>query len=175
MSQINRVPQGLQDLLLSKSFGKNPNELLQQVQPGVDLTRFWIVDRLTELRPATHTVIANGIQTAIEIPEGEAWIPINWSSTMTLQTAADVANWSMYIRNMPNKDPATTAALTAVVAWRDLVTAALTPETFRAAYTFPQFYLFPSTTQFQIRVDQHTHSLAEPELAQSLLYVRLSL
>lgn len=41
MSQINRPPLGLQQLLGSQNFGQNPRELAQTVQPTIDLFPFF--------------------------------------------------------------------------------------------------------------------------------------
>lgn len=46
MSKINTPPVGLQSLLGSQSFGDNPNDLLEQVRPIVDLTPFWGSNKL---------------------------------------------------------------------------------------------------------------------------------
>ena len=46
MSQIHRPPRGLQHLLGSQSFGKNPDELAQVVQPTIDITSLYASELL---------------------------------------------------------------------------------------------------------------------------------
>jgi len=57
MSKIHRPPRGLQHLLGSQSFGKNPDELRQDVQPTLDLSSYYAAELL-------KTETENGMITA---------------------------------------------------------------------------------------------------------------
>jgi len=46
MSKIHRPPRGLQHLLGSQSFGQNPDQLSQFVQPTIDLSGFYAAELL---------------------------------------------------------------------------------------------------------------------------------
>lgn len=84
MSQINRVPQGLQDLLGSKNFGDNPAELSQVVAPTTDLSKFYEAERRSWFQPITSiNMTAEGAITSLAVPEGQLWfvqaIGTRWS------------------------------------------------------------------------------------------------
>lgn len=72
MSQINRPPKGLQDVLGSKNFGVNPSNLGQAVVPTIDIGQFYIAD-LMDIARDDVTGIAVLDQAEIEVPTGEVW------------------------------------------------------------------------------------------------------
>jgi len=73
-SPISRRPGGFLDLLLTQQQGKNPGELLDTVQPSIDMLPFYCPERLT-ISTATNAVTTKGIQAnAVEIPAGENWL-----------------------------------------------------------------------------------------------------
>ncbi len=72
MSRINRPPKGLQGLLGSQSFGSNPDELLQEVRPSIELFPFWGAELLR------HKIInggrtTNGVIAQHLVPTDEVW------------------------------------------------------------------------------------------------------
>jgi len=74
MSQINRVPFGLQDLLASKNFGDNPNDLAQVVAPVLDIEKYFETERYSYYHGAD--VIPGGTTALVDttrVPEGELW------------------------------------------------------------------------------------------------------
>ncbi len=72
MSQINRVPQGLQDLLGSINFGDNPGQLGGVVAPTLDLFPFLSVERLFwDFQNIGFSVA--GSLTGVTVPQGELW------------------------------------------------------------------------------------------------------
>lgn len=77
MSQISRVPKGLQDLLGSKNFGDNPSELGGVVAPTLDMFPFLAAERfdavLQEDFPLT-TAIGDGTFAQVVVPDGEFWL-----------------------------------------------------------------------------------------------------
>lgn len=72
MSQINRPPKGLQDVLGSKNFGVNPNQLSQSVVPTVDIGQFYTADLMDIARDdVTNLTLLD--QAELTIPTGEVW------------------------------------------------------------------------------------------------------
>jgi len=72
MSQINRVPWGLQSLLGSKNFGRNPSELQENIQPVLDMqphVGYEILNADADYVVAT----AVGDYAELTIPDNEAW------------------------------------------------------------------------------------------------------
>lgn len=72
MSQINRVPRGLQSLLQSKNFGVNPSELSEVTVPMVDIGSF-LKANLWRVTTASIAVPTLGTQLRIAVPEGKVW------------------------------------------------------------------------------------------------------
>lgn len=88
MSQINRVPQGLQDLLGSKNFGDNPADLGSIVAPTLDLFTFLAGERLT-WETSVGVVNTTGITSQFDVPDGELWLVD--SVAMRIQTTGGPA------------------------------------------------------------------------------------
>ena len=78
MTAIFRAPTGLQDFLGTKSVGRNPDQLLQQVRPVVDLSQFWLQGaQWTEQSETSGTLAAPGVVGgALTVPFGHVWIPV---------------------------------------------------------------------------------------------------
>lgn len=95
-SQINRVPFGLQDLLNSRNFGRNPNALLQEVRPGFDMLPFWGLDSI-EASSDSAAVSTFGTHTQITVPDSELWLVLGSSVNCTNNFAAS-ALWFGDIR-----------------------------------------------------------------------------
>jgi len=81
MSKINSPPVGLQSLLGSKNFGENPDDLLREVRPTVDMLPFWGSQRL---RFDQTVAIQAGVGSMVErqIPLGESWLVLSASITI---------------------------------------------------------------------------------------------
>lgn len=60
MSKIHRPPRGLQHLLGSQSFGQNPDQLVQSVQPTLDMTAFY-AGELLKTQTVNTMVSADGV------------------------------------------------------------------------------------------------------------------
>jgi len=79
-SRINTPPIGLQDLLGSQAFGDNPSELLELVQPTLDLLPFLSEGKLDAHRVSEDLVSPIQATTlSIDQPQGELWIPLTFS------------------------------------------------------------------------------------------------
>jgi len=74
MSQITRVPFGLQDLIGAKNFGRNPSELGGMVSPTLDMVRFLSAERRFFHVANTTAYAADGTQSTVTVPVGELWL-----------------------------------------------------------------------------------------------------
>ena len=74
MTQITRVPFGLQDFLGSKSFGQNPSQLAQVVAPILTLDDFLAAERRTFTISSNVVVVGNGSFASTTVPDGELWL-----------------------------------------------------------------------------------------------------
>lgn len=72
MSQINRVPWGLQSLLGSKNFGRNPQQLAEQVVPVLPMAGHLEFEVL-EVTQTSGAITAAGQVVQIQVPANEAW------------------------------------------------------------------------------------------------------
>ena len=72
MARINRVPWGLQSLLSAKNFGVNPSELVESVQPVLEMEPFLNYE-LIRTTGALGTFTAVGQTVEILVPANEAW------------------------------------------------------------------------------------------------------
>lgn len=73
MSQINRVPRGLQDFLGSQNFGDNPSELGSVVAPVLDITDYLKSERRFFNYNASAGVAVDGAVLSHTVPSGELW------------------------------------------------------------------------------------------------------
>lgn len=105
MSQITRVPFGLQSLLGSKNFGDNPAELGQVVAPILDMFPFFAAERRTWHQDVGIVVNDNGVVNTITVPTGELWLvdSLGASVQMTGSPAGDFGiNISWYGARLNN-------------------------------------------------------------------------
>lgn len=70
---IARRPAGLLDLLLTQQQGKNPNELGDMLLPVIDLSPFYMQERLTTATTSLTNAVV-GSSATITIPAGESWM-----------------------------------------------------------------------------------------------------
>lgn len=73
MTQVTRVPFGLQDLLGTKSFGENPSDLSQTIAPTLDLTAFLKAERRAFQLQSSVQLFGNGQAGVFTIPTGQLW------------------------------------------------------------------------------------------------------
>lgn len=108
MSQINRVPFGLQDLLGSKNFGTNPSQLGQVVTPTLELWDFLKYER------RARVISAGGFATAVTqqielfvIPDTEIWLVEQVGCTIAKTGAMNVGDQihlTALAINLPDSD-----------------------------------------------------------------------
>lgn len=86
MSQINRPPLGLQQLLGSQNFGDNPDQLAQNVQPSLDLFPFY-ASTLLRYKENTGSRGSEGVICFEQFFERAAILAISLKATTTVTTA----------------------------------------------------------------------------------------
>lgn len=99
MGNINRNPIGLLDFLLTQAGGRNPDFLLEQVRPVIDIEHYYQSDRL---RATIDTGSLNtGQVDAISVPTDEVWLLLNWALQLEVPTGAgNFANYSAEIEGI---------------------------------------------------------------------------
>ena len=98
-SPISRRPAGLLDLLLTQQQGENPNDLLESVQPTLDLLRFYAPDRM-EVAGTTLTHTGVGSNGSIEVPAGQTWLTFGVASSVTFATVNQRISCSCRLNNI---------------------------------------------------------------------------
>ncbi len=80
MSQVNRVPRGLQSVLNSQNFGRNPDELGQTIVPIIDIGRFYEAETLSVKRAQNPEGVQVTPLYSVSIgPElGKNWFVYHW-------------------------------------------------------------------------------------------------
>ncbi|MCP4204909.1 MAG: hypothetical protein GY769_23620, partial [bacterium] len=86
---------GLLQLLQLKSGGANPQSLLADVRPSIDLTDFWAFQLIGAPILNNESVAAAGTTSDLNILNPEIWIVYALSATLQLTTAGDVAMCSI--------------------------------------------------------------------------------
>ena len=102
MSQITRVPLGLQKALGLETQGDNPSDLAQSIGPGIDLTRYYdLRQRFWWL--ALRDVTGDGSDNAV-VPEGEIWLLnlISVACRPFATTLNDNMSVDVYVRDVQN-------------------------------------------------------------------------
>lgn len=174
MSQINRVPQGLQDLLFSKNFGSNPPNLLQDVRPTIDLFPMWASERLTTVR-ANFEFNSIGLVTSIPVPQGELWGVISASGQLdgALAVGNDVA-FSIRVADIQGQQPLVDRGPVLASMFRIATLAVGQVVTFGASLPF--IVWFPSGSIFELYADLANVPAAPSTTASfQLLYYRLDI
>lgn len=98
MSKINRLPKGLQEFLGNTAAGKNPDELSNTVFPQFDMLPFWAHDQI-KYRTTTNSAMqqSGGAVYTPPIPQGEVWMPLNFSGYMTGLSAGDLIRMELSV------------------------------------------------------------------------------
>lgn len=101
MGGINRIPTGLLDFLLTQAGGRNPDNLLEQVRPVVDLEPFYYPDRWNAVSEAFS--LSEGQRDFIEVPAGEAWLWQTVAIDMTIGASSQRASFAIEIERIPGQ------------------------------------------------------------------------
>ncbi len=170
MTQINRVPRGLQDLLNTQSFGKNPDQLGQVVQPVLDISAFYRAEKLEVVRTQKDN-LAVGDEILTQIPVGENWFVVAFGRGINDIVPTDNYSVGSYIDLNQRQDTEPSAFLLEQLEW--------TPDKNSDAdllykSTFVREW-FPSGTTFQTGLTYAGSTIPfTMDLVQMLLIVRLA-
>lgn len=111
---IQRFPSALLPLLSIKS-SDTPAELLQQVQPGLELLPFYLADRLETQVGLLAGVTTAGAEITQTVPAGEYWYIWNLAATAQAITVGSNVQLSVGYRSPANLGPAIAAMQAPVV------------------------------------------------------------
>lgn len=106
MSQITRVPWGLQDFLGNQSQGDNPSEFAQIVAPVLDLSQFYSIEKEKHYTEG-FGIISTNATIDVEVPEGEVWIIKSIGARHafgTAPTAGDGYTMCYFATNLTNSN-----------------------------------------------------------------------
>lgn len=118
---IQNIPRGLLGLLQLKNLGKNPDVLIGNVQPTLDMLGFWLAN---DARPdttqytgtqVTGNSIISGPTVNLSVPQEETWFVHQFS----LQIACGAAD------TVSNAVPIMYLTGTGVIRWQGMTEAAL--------------------------------------------------
>ena len=98
-SPIARRPGGLLDLLLTQQQGRNPSDLLDSVQPILDMAAFYEQERLY-VTGGAKTITAVGGNDTILVPAGESWKLIHAGFFVSFATANQIFACTLELINL---------------------------------------------------------------------------
>lgn len=148
MSRINRIPDGFQSLLGTKSLGRNPSELGQIVTPTVAMEKYYLTNIGLEKEQGTYTGAAGvGETAALTIPNGEAWAVLFAGTNYLTSTAVGTAEIATGII-LPSDIPTEQAIPITPTAGTGSLGGALGAGGSINTSVFMQGFVFPSGTQF---------------------------
>lgn len=166
MSVVNTPPFGLQDLLGAKNFGRNPNELVENISPSLDQ---WPFLGYSFIRAARNSgsVLGRGVGATVEIPEGEVWVPIV-ASAFNAAPAADTYIVALTMSGIPGFSPGQDIGLAVTT---DSFGVSI-GEIFRASWAPPFHVALPPGIQFNAAIDAGSGT-SNPSV--EVLYYRLKI
>ncbi len=100
MSKVNQVPVGLQAFLGSKNLGRNPDELLNEIRPVVDIFPFLSGYQQTSSN-SSGTANTDNFSLTVTVPDGEIWLPIQVQGSSRAQNTCTWVH-RLFAQNMPN-------------------------------------------------------------------------
>lgn len=111
MRPVNRIPQGFLEFFGLKSLGKNPDIMLDEVRPNVDLTEWYLrtnAEQIFDSWQAGNTYPVKGdpfepFATTFEVPAGEWWYI--HACTMTVYAPAGIYLYNPRIVTVRNSQP----------------------------------------------------------------------
>jgi hypothetical protein len=98
MSKIHRPPRGLQHLLGSQSFGQNPDELAQSVQPTLDLTGYYSSE-LLKTAVVTGALAADGQVGSITFNAPVAIVAMGCEASTAI-SADEFVSWDLRLDDL---------------------------------------------------------------------------
>lgn len=150
--KIQQVPAGLLDTLGIKSLGRNPSQLGDQVVAGVDLTEFYLANRIEMTRVQNTGATAAGDEAVITIGNQEIWMVKELSMTVKNPTAiGDILNGRL---GWEVNAAAASGQLVLGTTPRHVATTTALEEGTAVGVTFPEPRFFLSDTQFSAQLQE---------------------
>ena len=172
MSQINRPPRGLQDLLGSQNLGQNPADLAVIVQPTVDMLPYWAIEaQLVFAQTAGNLGAPAAVINSYTVPNGEIWFPITMSGQGAYNAPADQGGFHLEtVRSAPlGGSLSQPVILASVVGPAGLVIG----HQFSVAFSWPRLVGYPSGCLFRSVTDFNVVGVGPTVCETSLHYLRL--
>lgn len=104
MSQVNRPPTGLQQLLGSQNFGDNPDQLLNEVRPTLDLLPMY-GSGLLRKKTGTGARTNTGEVCNIEFFGDAAIVAIGATAYNGVPTTNEQIEWSLGLKDISGDNP----------------------------------------------------------------------
>lgn len=103
MTQITRVPVGLQNFLGTQAQGKNPSELAQTVVPTIDLDQFLSIQQEEWIGAGFTPFTIQGFE-SFDVPENEVWLlrTLSWRHRSVGGNVGDKYTASQSLSNNSN-------------------------------------------------------------------------
>ena len=151
MAKIQRVASGLLSLIDNRATRETPNELLQTVQPSLDMRAFYEQNVGVEAAQVVQgTVAATGVAANLTIPDGELWSVYTINAYAFTPTAAADICVGIELTGLPGV-PVTPGLFIAENNALNLNTWAAFP-TYNAVYNNPQGLLLRAGTNIACNV-----------------------
>jgi len=105
MGRINAIPEGLLDLLKSKTDGQTPRELAEVVAPILTMDGFYNQDRL-DYQSNTIAPFGVGATTGFIVPQDEVWQILNWGLFLQGVSDGQAGSVSLRLEKLPGRQSA---------------------------------------------------------------------
>lgn len=142
MGRVNTNPLGLLDLLQSKTDGINPSDLAESVAPVLDITQFYLSERMG-IEFAVVSTASIGNQSAIEVTAGEVWALFAVDVNFIGNIINALASLEVEVQGVPKAASALSAF--GIFATGDVTTAAVGDRATRAAVFDRPIFLPPGS------------------------------
>lgn len=98
MSKIQNRPFGLLEILGVKSTGRNPEDLIQTVQPVLQTTDLYLSNRIETVQDTTGAVAGVDNTATVTVPTGQAWRVLTLSGLLSSFSGAPNCAFALGIR-----------------------------------------------------------------------------
>lgn len=174
MSQITRLPWGLQKFLGSQNQGDNPSDLAQVVAPTLDMGEFFSVET-EKWFTQTQSAFSSPTTQSITVPDGEIWLVNGWSAkiSQTVPGAGDYVMVDMRWIDLANSNDGGSA--TGISPRIKVENNTGVASILNAAYWFPRPLIAWPGTDIQVRYDDFVLTAGNWAVKSSVNYKRLQI
>lgn len=144
----------------------NPSDLRRDVMPTIDLQPYWDLDQIEYVQAAGSVAAVYGVS-YLQVPEGEAWIPLSLKYDITGTVIGESFALGIGITN-------NSAAVRAMVAVNNGTQSVTAIETTAVAYAWNMRNLVPAGDRFFGQVNKFVAAGARTT-ALSLRFIRLKI